>query len=461
MRDPARPLSIPEALEAGLAAQRQGRLDDAKAIYEAVLGLSPRNFDALHLLGVVRHRQGRNDEAVALIEAALAEQPSVGLALNNLGNALRGSRRFAEAVVRYDAAVRLLPPRERATVMVNRGLAFSGMAREREAADDYREAQSLDPDNVDAHFADAVLRLARGDFEAGWRLYEWRWGRPGVVAPHERVTGTQWTGKEPVRGRRIRIAHEQGFGDTMMMARYVPMIEALGATVELSVPAPLEALMRESFPMATLVPADRAPACDLFCPAMSLPLAFGTTLASIPATPAYLKPPADRVAKWRSWFGDRNGPRVGIAWSGNPRHEDDHNRSLTACPLPALRVEGVGWFSLQRDPREGDAAALARHGARNAAAGFADFADTAAAILQLDLVITVDSAVAHLAGALGKPVWILLPAAADWRWLRGRRDSPWYPSATLFRQPAYGDWASVLAEVHAALREHIGGLRSP
>jgi len=455
-------VSVEAALELALALQRKGRLDDAAALYEGVLRLAPQDFNALHMLGVVRHRQRKYDQAIELIGRALAAQPSAGIALNNLGNALRASGRFDEAVARYNAALRLMPQRERAAVLVNRGLALSGMGREREAVADYREAQSLDPDNADARFADALMLLSQGDFDAGWPLYEWRWRRPGGPdAPFGGFAGTAWTGAEPLQGRRIRVAHEQGYGDSLMAARYVPMLAARGAKVELAVPAPLEALMRSSFPDAELVGDGAGRPCDLFCPAMSLPRSFGTTMRSIPASVPYLKPSDERIAKWRAWLGAAEGMRVGLAWSGNPRHENDQVRSLPACPLPGLQVDGVRWFSLQRDLAAADAAVLARYGASNAAAACVDFADVAAVVAQLDLVITVDSAVAHLAGAVGKPVWIMLPQLAEWRWQAGRKDCPWYPSATIFRQPVFGAWAAVMDEVRAALHEVAKGLRKP
>ena len=210
-----------------------------------------------------------------------------------------------------------------------------------------------------------------------------------------------------------------------------------------------------------IVAAGQRVAHDLHCAVMSLPLCFGTLLDSVPAGVPYLRPPAALQADWRARFGPRVRPRVGIAWSGNPRHENDRNRSPPARVLASLRLDGIQAFSLQRELREGDTAAMHEASIEALPAALEDFADAAAAILQVDLVICVDTAIAHLAGALGKPAWVMLPHAADWRWLRGRRDSPWYPSATLFRQPAYGDWASVLAEVHAACASISAACEAP
>ncbi len=461
MREAAAPLSIAGALEAALAAQRQGRLDDAQAIYEAVLRLAPRDFDALHLLGVVRHRQGRHDEAVALIEAALSQQPASGAALNNLANALRDGGRFADALARYDAALERVGPADAAGVWTNRGMAGLAAGCHGQAAADFRRAQALAPDAVDAHLFEGMARLALGDYAHGWRLYEWRWRKPELEARLRDVRAERWTGGQFLQGRRLRLVHEQGYGDTLMAIRYVPLLQARGAIVQLSAPGALRDLLAASFPGMEVVAAGQRVAHDLYCPVMSLPLCFGTLLDSVPAGVPYLRPPAARLADWRARFGPRLRPRVGIAWSGNPRHENDRNRSLPARVLASLRVDGIQAFSLQRELREADVAAMREASIESLPAGLGDFADAAAAILQMDLVISVDTAMAHLAGALGKPMWVLLPHAADWRWLEGREDSPWYPTARLFRQPVAGGWDEVAARVLAALPALVGALRRP
>jgi len=295
----------------------------------------------------------------------------------------------------------------------------------------------------------AQAHLAQGNFGAGFRLYEARWAIPEFVALNGQTAGPCWRG-EPIAGRTIRLWSEQGFGDTIQFARYVPLVASLGARVLLRVPRPLRSLMRSSFDgVEILAPGDFA-RYQLHCPLMSLPLAFGTTLETIPRG-RYLKASAERLHAWRERLGPKRRLRVGLAWtSGHLAHRPEavafmRSRDVPLGALMALRVPRAEFFSLQK---ERDAAQRSfGAGLIDWSAELHDFEDTAALIESLDVVVSVDTAVAHLAGALGKLVWVLLPHDADWRWLRGRDDCPWYPTARLYRQEKPGDWEPVIARV--------------
>jgi hypothetical protein len=319
-----------------------------------------------------------------------------------------------------------------------------------EAAGWFRLAVKRDPRHLQARFGLAMALLAQGRFREGWEEYEVRWQDPAFTADERRYEQPIWDGTEPLAGRTILLHAEQGLGDTLQFVRYAALVRARGARVVLAVPAPLMALCAGLADVVVERGAEPGP-IDLHCPLLSLPRAFGTELDSIPADIPYLRAPADHLAAWSARLGERRRRRIGIAVAGDPAHPEDAQRSIPA----ALFVQAFAGIDaelhvLQQPIRESDAAGLA--GAEVHAAGIEDFRDVAALASLMDLVVTVDTAAAHLAGALGVPVWVLVQHGADFRWLRHRADSPWYPTARLFRQPRYGDWPAVLAEVNTALR---------
>jgi hypothetical protein len=319
----------------------------------------------------------------------------------------------------------------------------------------HERAIALDPGHAKARNHRALGLLAQGAFAAGWAAHESRWGRPGSQAPRA-TSRPGWRGAGALEGRRLLLTGEQGMGDQIQFLRYAPLAAARGATVLLEVSRPLLALCADLAGVSRAT-GDDAPLgdgeFDLHCPLMSLPLAFGTTLETIPAAIPYLAAPADALARWSARLGSASRPRIGVAWSGNPAHGNDRNRSLALARLAALFDARAEWISLQREVRAADRDALA--GLRHFGAEIGDFGDAAALCAGCDLVIAADTAMAHLAGALGRPVWILLPFAADWRWLTDRADSPWYPTARLYRQERPGDWDAVLARVGDDLRNWL------
>jgi Tfp pilus assembly protein PilF len=438
--------SLPADIGRAIELHRSGRLDEAAAAYGRSLQVAPRDPQLLLGFGTLLMQTGDLEGGLALIDRLLAVVPEHPVALSNRGNALRALGRPAEALASYARAIAARP--DYAGARYNRAALLQELRRFDEALLDYDRAIALDPDSVDAHWNKALLHLSTGNYEEGWRLYEWRWKGPQKEALR-RFAQPLWLGGESLQGRRILLHAEAGLGDTIQFCRFVPMVAALGAQVLLEVPAPLLTLASTLRPACLLVrQGDPLPAFDLHCPLMSLPLALRTTVATIPAGVPYLHADPAKVDDWKVRLGDGRRPRVGIAWSGSSLYRNDHQRSLPLELLAAVLALPLEFHVLQKDIRPQDQAALERLGkARRHAEHLHDFADTAALVELMDQVVSVDTSVAHLAGAMGKPVWILLPYTPDHRWFLDRPDSPWYPTATLLRQPAAGDWAGVVAEL--------------
>jgi tetratricopeptide (TPR) repeat protein len=436
----------------GMALIKLNRPADAVVAFERLLALSPRHLEAQVNRANALLDLDRVDEAIAAYDAVIALQPGHAGAHFNRGNALAQRDRLAEAIAAYDRAVALTPGYAKAHN--NRGLALRALNRNEEALASYGRAIAVDKDFAEAHLNAAHALLSLGDFARGFAAYEWRWKIPST-APHRRTFRQPlWLGTSPIAGKTILLHAEQGLGDTIQFARYVKPLARAGAGVVLEVAPALKQLMSGIDGGArVLAPGEALPAFDLHCPLASLPLAFKTEPASIPAEIPYLTAPAERLEKWRARIEALARPRVALAWSGNAAHANDRNRSIALARLaPLWSREGASFFSVQRDVRETDAGVLAgAQGLVHVGDELSDFADTAAVLAFTDLVISVDSAVAHLAGAMGRPVWIVLPFSPDWRWMLAREDSPWYPTARLFRQPAIGDWESVLARLRLEL----------
>jgi tetratricopeptide (TPR) repeat protein len=440
----------------GLALHATGRYDEAVSSYRHALDLAPDHPEILYNLGNACLALDNIDDALSNYDRVLAIAHAHVGALVNRGNTLLRLNRPVEAMASYDKALASLPGHPQ--ILTNRGHALRRLDRPVEALADFRAALAAAPEFAEAHFESAMTQLSLGDFDAGWKEYEWRW-KTGAFARHAAQPKVPlWLGDAPISGKTILLHAEQGFGDTIQFVRYAPLLAGRGAKVICEVQPELQALvsqpenaaLRDIRFMAAGAP---RPAFDLHCPMLSLPLAFGTQPGTVPAAVPYLAASPERQAYWR----DRLPPgrlRAGFVWSGQSSHKNDSNRSIALPRLSALfENPEVRCFSLQRELRDADAKALRDlPNLVHLGGEFGDFADTAAVISLLDVVVSVDTAVAHLAGALGKPVMILLPHAADFRWMRGRDDTPWYPSAKLFRQPAFGDWDSVMARVADELR---------
>jgi hypothetical protein len=340
----------------------------------------------------------------------------------------------------------------KALVLLNRQLLDEALAT-------FRRSLTVEPGNAVATFNLATLQLLTGDFEQGWRGRETRWKLP-LGQLDRGFSQPLWLGDQPIAGKTILLHADEGLGDAIQFARYAPMVAALGARVILEVQPPIRRLLAGMSGVADCVdrPAATSLAFDLHCPLGTLPFAFKTRLDTIPGAEPYLPaPPAARLAEWDSRLGARDRLRVGLVWAGNAAHRNDRDRSMALRTLAPLLDCGAQFVSLQKDVREHDRAFLGeRPDIVDLTADLTDFSDTAALVSCLDLVISVDTSLVHLAGALGVPVWTMLPFNPDWRWLLERDDSPWYRSMRLFRQPGRGDWASVVERV----RRELEGLAS-
>jgi len=421
----------------------------ALADYDSAAAARPDAAPIHNNRGNALRELSRQEEAIAAFDRAIVLKADYAEAYNNRGNAELELNRLTEALVDYERALALKP--DFADALVNRGNVLHHLGREHEAIASFDRAIALSPQLAEAHWNKGLTCLAFGDFERGFQGYEWRWKRDSELKPRN-FAQPQWRG-EDLHGRTILLHAEQGFGDTIQFIRYLPMVIAKGGRVVLEISDDLRPLIgRVDGVIALVRRGETLPPFDLHCPLMSLPITFGTTLDTIPAPIPYLSAPADRIELWRARFTGMKTPRIGLVWSGKPTHKNDHNRSIPLVLLsPLFMQRGVTFVSLQKDYRDSDRAPLANTPLLRLDTTLLNFADTAAAIAMLDLVIAVDTAVAHLAGAMGKPLWLLLPAIGDWRWLTGRADSPWYPSARLFRQPQIGDWQSAIAEVSREL----------
>jgi hypothetical protein len=391
------------------------------------------------------------------------------LAHYNQGCALQGHADWEGAIACYDAALAL--DASLAAAHSNRGAALASLNRCEEALVSLDRAIILQPDHAEAHFSRAVTLLLQGDLPAGWREFEWRWQTaPGRALRRSKdFTQPRWLGGRGLEGQTLLLHCERGLGDTLQFCRYALQVAELRAGVILQVQAPLLALLRRSFlrspPEAIQVVSetDELPHFDLQCPLLSLPLAFATALQTIPAPARYLSADPGLVAHWQSRLEKSQGPRVGVVWRGDARNPDDSRRSIALTDLLECLPRQLQYYSLQKDLAPWEETVLCPHPHLAVVADELDFERTAALCECLDLVISIDSSVAHLSAALGKPTWILLPFNPDCRWLLNREDSPWYPSVTLYRQSAAGNWRAVLQRLAAdlALRVPAAANSSP
>ena len=421
-------------IKRGLTLYYLKRYQASLASYDHASTLAPNDAMILFYRAQTLRRLGRCEEALADLDQTLARQPDFAAAYNLRGETLTELALYEDAIAQFELAIR------------------------------------HDPTFILAHWNIAVTRLLHGDFRRGWRDYEGRWFNPG--AERRDFRAPLWLGEEPLAGKTILLHAEQGFGDTIQFARYASLAAARGAKVILEVQAELKTLMSRMEPSAVVLsqPPERTvharidgplvplaserdlPPFDYHCPLLSLPLAFKTELDIVPAKIPYLHADPDLASRWRAKLPRTRSPLVGLAWSGNPFHSQDRNRSIALDRLVPLLSEPLDFVSLQKSVSKIDAKLMASlPNLIHFGDELVDFDHTAALIAALDLIVTVDTAVAHLAGAMGKPAWILLPKVPEWRWLLDREDTPWYPAARLFRQKRLDDWESVIERVRASL----------
>jgi len=537
--------AIQKNLNTGFALHRQGKLDEAQLYYETVIRADPKNFDALHLLGVIAHQRQSHPAAIALLDRAIHHNPRSALAHLNRGNTHREMGDMQRAITDYERAISIQPGYAEAYVNLgialqeslqpdralscyrkaidlkpdfaeayfalgnalqehgqmdaaivslheatrlrpgfaaaycNLGNLFKEMGRfddaiavyaqaihaqpdfavahcnlgnvqkEKQqfqlAIASYTQATKLNPDFAEAHWNRSLVHLLLGEFEAAWPLFEWRWKakKNNISLPDFRRP--LWLGEQALAGQTILICWEQGFGDTIQFCRYVSLVKTLGAKVLLVVPPSLVPLLKTlDGADQVLGPDEPISEFDCYCPLMSLPLAFHTTLNTIPAPSAYLHADANRTQFWKAMLPQSDRKRIGIAWSGSSTNK---SRSVPLREFIGHLPKHLDYVCLQKDVTDMERDILAEQNMYCFDQDIADFSDTAALCGLMDLVISIDTSAAHLAGAMGKSTWVLLPHLPDWRWLLDRSDSPWYPSMRLFRQEEVGVWDSVLQTV--------------
>lgn len=472
-------------LEQAITLHRKGQLAQAQALYLNVLQIEPRHADALHLLGVIAVQTKNPQAAVELIGRAIILNPNDAAFYSNLGNALKELEQLDAAVDRYDKALALKPDYaeawyNRADALIkllqldaavesydkaitlnpgyvkaysDRGNALMELGQLGAAIESYDKAIAIKPDYANACWNKSLALLLLGQFEKGWDLYESRWNVDAFRSPKRGFKQPLWLGRESIAGKTILLHSEQGFGDTIQFCRYVKLVYDLGARVILEVEASLANLLKDLAGVSVLVvKGTPLPAFDCHCPLLSLPLALMTGFDTIPCASKYLSVDTNSLSAWTNRLGKKRKPRVGLVWSGSAEHANDHNRSISLSELIDQLPTEYQYVSLQKEVRDSDKAAqeldiqLLHFGS-----ALEHFGDTAALCELMDIVISVDTSVAHLAAALGKPTWVLLPLAPDWRWLLDREDSPWYPSVKLYRQTVVSSWGNVLAKVRVDL----------
>jgi Flp pilus assembly protein TadD len=440
--------NFPEAhYNLGTALREAGRVEQAIDCFRKALELQPELVDAANDLGSALREAGRLDEAVAVLRQTVRQSPRFYKAHNNLGNALRALGRFDEAETALRTAIEIRG--DIAEMHVNLGNVLRDKGQLAGAIAATRQAVRLRPDLADAHQNLGSVLLLAGEYAEGWREHEWRW-RCQNVGQLRCVPGRpRWDGSN-LGGRTILLQADAGLGDTIQCVRYIPLVADRGGQIVVECPRELHRLLSNLREVRQLITAQEPmPPFDVHCPLMSLPLAFDTTVGTVPTEIPYLAPEESSVSRWARRLSDFGRPRVGLVWAGNPAHTHDRKRSLRLPMLAPLTAAGdITFHSLQ----VGDAArqvSAPPPGLKviDHSAELADFAETAALVTNLDLVIAVDTSVAHLAGALGKAAWVMLHFAPDWRWMLGREDSPWYPSMRLFRQTRFGDWDEVVRRV--------------
>ena len=448
--DPDSPIALDRM---GNIEREMGRLDAALGLFARYARLRPDSPEGHNNIGVCLRELGRPQEAIPAHRKAIQLKPDFAEAHNNLGVCFKDLGNKSEAIDQFRQAVKFRP--DFAEAHNNLGAALLAFGSTADAVPEFRKAIELRPDFGGAHYNLSLALLLLGQFPEGWREHEWRWQAKDFPSPRYQFGKPQWDGGD-LTGRTILLHCEQGFGDSIQFIRYAALVAALGAKIVVWAPPELRRLFQSVKCASIVVAAGECPPVDVHCPLMSLPRIFDTRLESIPAPVPYLWADPNLAERWKAKIAVAEGEfKIGLAWAGRPTHGDDRDRSISLRDFAALAATSrATFFSLQK----GEASAQAANpppGMKliDFTAEIHDFADTAALIANLDLVITIDSAVAHLAGAMGKPVWVLLPFAPDWRWMLDREDSPWYPTMRLFRQPTRGDWNAAMGRMAEMLRE--------
>lgn len=468
---------------------QQGRWQDAAVLYDSIIAAQPAHADAWHMRGLLDTQTGQHAQAVKLIsqaialdatksayfnnrglaflaqqsltealadfQQAIALEPRLAQAHCNLGNVLQELLRFEAALLCFDRAIDLQP--DYADAYFNRGNLWVIFKRPDKAIEDFDRALGFFPDDADFKYNKSIALLINGQYESGWKFHEARWDRASTKHLRRQFSATLWLGRENIKNKKILLYAEQGLGDTIQFIRYVHMVVQLGAQVFVEIQSPLIQLFQGMEDVITWIKKGEAlPIIDFHCPLMSLPLAFKTRLNNIPSFPSYLSCDKTKKKVWENKLAPKNKPRIGIAWSGSSTHKNDQNRSISLAVFKSIISDDAVFYSLQNEYRAHDIELIHDHPEIiDSSDQLQDFSDTASLCDLMDLIITVDTSVAHLSGALGKSTWVLVPHNPDFRWFVDRQDSPWYPSIKLFRQNSFHDWNQTLAELSLELKKFI------
>jgi len=430
----------------GIVLQELKRFEEALVSYDKAIEFKYDFAEAYYNRGIVLNELKRKKDALLSYEKAIEFKRDFAEAYLNRGIALKEINRFEDSLASYDKSIEF--KHNYAEAYSNRGNVLKELMRLKEALLSYDKAIEIESDHADTYWDKSLALLLGGDFDKGFNEYEWRWKKDNFTSPKRNFSQPLWLGAEDIAGKTILLHAEQGLGDTIQFCRYAKLVAELGAKVILEVQKPLVNLLQSLTGVSQLVAKGSAlPEFDYQCPLLSLPLAFKTELKSIPIQKAYLKSSTAKLDVWSKRLGEKSKPRIGLVWSGSTIHKNDHNRSLTLNDVLKHLPPNFEYVSLQKEVREGDKDALTNTSIKHYGDQLVDFSDTAALCDLMDIVISVDTSVAHLAGALGKTTWILLPYVPDWRWLLDRYDSPWYSSVNLYRQDEDRQYAPVLEQV--------------
>jgi tetratricopeptide (TPR) repeat protein len=452
------PFNPDQLYQRALSLHHSGKLADAEGLYNTLLSYFPNQVEILTTLGIVLLQQGRSEAGFQQLKKSLSLNPNQPAALYNMAVELQKLARLDEALACYNKALKLNP--QDINALINRGNTLKDMKQYKEAIASFENALALQPKIPSAHWNKALTHILLGEYEEGWKEYEWGWqcGERGKPRQYSQPT---WLGAEPIAGKTILIHPEQGFGDLIQFSRYVPMLENLGANVILEAPASLVELMASlSSKLTVIKEGDALPAFDVVCPVMSLPLALKTTLKTIPANTPYLRVSESKKQYWQAKLGVKTRPRIGIVWSGSMTNQIDNNlcarRNIPLEQLKPLFELPLEFHVLQKDIRPEDKPTLESLTQLHChQEELKDFADTAAIIQEVDLVISVCTSVAHLSGALGHNTWVLLPYSADYRWMLNENESPWYPNIELIRGKKIGNWSDIVQKTIQKLKASL------
>jgi tetratricopeptide (TPR) repeat protein len=443
----------------GTVLEELKRLEEALSSYHKAISINKDYTEAYYNRGNVLHKLKRLEEALSSYDKAISLHEDYAEAYSNRGLVLQDLKRLEEALSSYDKAISL--HEDYAEAYSNRGTVLEELKRLDEALSSYEKAISINKDYAEAYWNSSICYLLAGNFNEGWARYEWRWQSKSIskTAGIRKFSQPLWLGTEVLKDQTIFLYAEQGLGDTIQFSRYVSLVAGLGAKVVLEVQPSLVKLLSYLEGISQIISkGDKLPNFDYQCPLMSLPLAFKTELKTIPSVSKNISTDEKKVEKWQAILGEKTKPRVGIVWSGAVNHKNDLQRSLKLSQLITHLPSDYEYLSLQKEISDVDKEVLIECcKIKHFGDDLKDFTDTAALCELIDIVISVDTSVAHLAGTLGKNTWVLLPYSPDWRWLLDRNDSPWYSSVKLYRQEKINDWESALVNIESDLKKLLNG----